>query len=141
MKLFRVMGLALAALLMLAAMLPVSAQDDAYPVLILPIDRAQFLPGAMFDFRVEVHAEAMPDNFEVSINGTPASDFFGAEPTEESWMFGSEENPTPSQSVIWRGVTLPEAGEFTVTVTAGSTTATAVWTAVSYTHLTLPTKA
>ena len=107
--------------------LSAAAQDAALPVLILPIDRATMLPGAYFDFRVEVHAEAMPDDFAVTINGEEAATFFGAEPTAESWAFGDEAAPTPSQSVIWRGVTLPEAGLYTVAVTAGGATTSVDW--------------
>jgi alkaline phosphatase len=123
---------AIAAFALLLAIAPAGAQDEELPVLILPVNNAQFLPGAMFDFRVEVHAEAMPDNFAVSVNGTPAADFFGSEGTEESWVFGADEETgepgTPSQSVIWRELTAPAAGEYVVEVTAGGTTATATWT-------------
>lgn len=106
-----------------------SAQDaeDAPPVLILPIDRATVLPGAFFDFRVEVHADAMPEDFAVAVNGEDAAEFFGEEATSESWSFGDEENPTPVQSVIWRGVTLPEAGPYVVEVTAGGATTSVTW--------------
>lgn len=107
--------------------LAASAQDGAPPVLILPIDRATFLPGAYFDFRVEVHTETMPEDFAVTINSEDASDFFGAEPEAESWAFGDEESPTPSQSVIWRGVTLPDAGLYVVEVTAGGATTSVDW--------------
>ncbi len=120
----------LSALVLVVTALPVvpaAAQDDAPPVLILPIDRATFLPGAYFDFRVEVHAEAMPDDFAVTVNGEDASDFFGAEPESESWTFGAEDSPTPSQSVIWRGVMLPEAGLYTVEVTAGGAATSVDW--------------
>jgi alkaline phosphatase len=103
------------------------AQDGAPPVLILPIDRATFLPGARFDFRVEVHAEAMPDDFAVTINGEDAAEFFGAEPESASWAFGDEDAPTPAQSVIWRQVTLPEAGLYIVAVTAGGATTSVDW--------------
>jgi alkaline phosphatase len=103
------------------------AQDEAPPVLILPIDRATVLPGALFDFRVEVHAEALPEDFAVSVNGEDAAAFFGAEPTEESWTFGDEADPTPAQSVIWRGATLPEPGVYVVDVTAGGATTSVSW--------------
>ncbi|MDX2161040.1 MAG: alkaline phosphatase [bacterium] len=79
--------LVVASLLMLA-LVPGFAQDDAPPVLILPVNAAQFLPGALFDFRVEVHAEELPEDFAVTVNGEDAAAFFGAEPTEESWEFG-----------------------------------------------------
>lgn len=107
--------------------LPAGAQDAAPPVMILPIDRATFLPGAYFDFRVEVHAEAMPEDFAVTINGEDAAAFFGAEPTTESWAFGDEAAPTPAQSIIWRQVMLPEAGLYVVEVTAGGATTSVNW--------------
>lgn len=106
-------------------LLPASAQDKAPLVLILPIDRATFLPGAYFDFRIEVHAAEMPADFAVTVNGEDASDFLGAEPNAESWTFGKEE--TPSQSVIWRQVMLPEPGLYIVEVTAGSATTSIDW--------------
>ena len=91
------------------------------PVLILPIDRATFLPGVAFDFRVEVHAEEMPADLTITINGQPAADFFGAEGTAENWTFGDEAAPTPAQSLVWRGVSLPNAGQFVVQVKMGDT--------------------
>ncbi len=117
-------------LALLVTSLPVMVargQDEAPPVLILPVDRATVLPGALFDFRVEVHAEAMPEDFAVTINGEDAAVFFGAEPASENWAFGDEENPTPAQSVIWRGVTLPEAGVYVAEVTAGGATTSVTW--------------
>ncbi len=219
--------LVLVVLMSLLAFVPAGAQDDAPPVLILPINQAQFLPGAIFDFRVEVHATALPENFAVTVNGTSAAEFFGAEGEAESWEFGgnvvrfnNEGNaavaadfspealvgdyynaqfgvvtvamdgdaltaaiggeaaaleagadaltytivggaadgltaafglnadgeitgfdvagvatfgvlagdlPTPSSSLIWRNLIAPEAGEYVVEVTAGSTTQSVTW--------------
>ncbi|MBW7882667.1 MAG: alkaline phosphatase [Caldilineaceae bacterium] len=107
--------------------LPAAAQDDAPAVLILPVDRATFLPGAFFDFRVEVHAEELPEDFAVTINGDDASTFFGAEPASESWTFGPEEEPVPVQSVVWRQVTLAEPGLYVVEVTAGGAVESVSW--------------
>lgn len=121
------LAMALVIFVTAAPVLAARAQDDAPPVLILPIDRATVLPGARFDVRVEVHAEAMPDDFAVAVNGEDAATFFGAEPTAESWTFGDEADPTPSQSVIWRGVTLPEPGAYVMEVTAGGTTSSVTW--------------
>ncbi|MCK6577774.1 MAG: alkaline phosphatase [Anaerolineae bacterium] len=116
------------ALLAFAMLLPfasVSAQD--LPVLVLPVDQAQFLPGAVFDFRVEVHAEALPEDFAVTVNGTDASAVFGTEPTAESWAFGPEDAPTPAQSWVWRSVTAPAPGEYVVEVTAADATTSVTW--------------
>ncbi len=90
MKLNRLMNAAaFVVLALLLVLIPASAQNDELPVLILPVDNAAFLPGAKFDFRVEVHGvDALPENFAVTVNGTPAAEFFGAEGTNESWEFG-----------------------------------------------------
>jgi len=220
MTLFRRIALLACLLLPVLALVPAVAQEEELPVLILPIDNANFLPGAMFDFRVEVHTAELPENFMVMVNGTPAAEFFGAEPTAEAWEFGGKvasfkndgaapadfslealatsyyntafgavevvvdgetlkfgadttleatDNPliftavggqadgmpvefgydadgkltgftvagqnfgvltslpTKSSSVIWRGVMLPEVGEYTVEVTAGATIKTVTW--------------
>ncbi|MCB0209334.1 MAG: alkaline phosphatase [Anaerolineae bacterium] len=106
----------------------VTAQEEAPPVLILPIDRATFLPGALFDFRVEVHADEMPADFSVTIDDQDATEFFGAEATQESWEYGPEEGPlTPSQSLVWRGLSFSEPGDHTVAVTAGGETTQVTW--------------
>lgn len=115
---------------LLTASLPVTAfaQEEApLPVLILPIDQANFLPGVYFDFRVEVHVEAMPEDFAVTINGIDAAEFFGAEPEAESWQFGPEDASITSQSVIWREVMLDEAGAYEVVVTAGGDETAVRW--------------
>ncbi len=121
--------LALAAALVIA---PVQAQDEVVEpsIVILPVDRAQFLPGAYFDFRVEVSGESLPDNFSVSVNGVEASGFFGAEPTEETWEHGDVEVAplTPVASVIWRDLSAPEPGEYTIEATAGDVTESVNWT-------------
>jgi alkaline phosphatase len=112
------------------AFVPVSAQD-ALPVLILPVDQAQFLPGAQFDVRIEVHSETVPEDFAVTVNGADASEFFGSAPTEENWVFGADDTGaggTPVQAVTWRGLTAPEPGDYTVEVTAGGSTETVTWT-------------
>lgn len=66
----------------------VDAQEEAPRVVILPVNNASFLPGAKFDFRVEVHAAELPADFAVTVNGTPAGDFFAVEGVNENWEFG-----------------------------------------------------
>jgi alkaline phosphatase len=73
---------------MVVPFVSVQAQEEL-PVLILPVNNANFLPGAFFDFRVEVHTvDALPENFAVTVNGEPAAAFFGAEAEEETFEFG-----------------------------------------------------
>ena len=105
----------------------VEAQDMmGVPVTIAPINQAQFLPGVYFDVQIEVHADALPEDFSATINGTAIGEFFGAERVDESWTFGSDE--TPASVVTWRGVRFTEAGEYTVEVVAAGETHTVVWT-------------
>jgi alkaline phosphatase len=116
-------------MLVIAALLPmmgISAQSPV-PVLILPVDRAEFLPGALFDLRVELHTDTMPGDVTVTVNGTDASTLFAAQPTIESWMFGPEGRQTPSQSMIWRNLTAPAPGEYVVEVSTGGNTTSVTW--------------
>jgi alkaline phosphatase len=122
-------ALLLGLLLVLILVNPAPAQEKETPILILPVNGAEFLPGVLFDFRVEVHTDTLPEDFAVTINDQAAEEFFGAAPAEENWEFGPEgETPTPAQSVIWRKATFAEPGEYTVQVTADGATQTATWT-------------
>lgn len=107
---------------------------------VLPPDQADFLPGQLFDLRVEVHAPAngseafndgKPDeDFSVTIakkGGEPkdVGSFFGVEEPElERWEFGwyedlfaedkDEETVVNVASRIYRAVKLDEPGEYEV---------------------------
>lgn len=50
---------------------------DAADIRILPVDTAKFWSGARFDFDVEVSEAQNLKDVDISINGTPASQFFG----------------------------------------------------------------
>ncbi len=121
-------------MVLVAIVVPVSAQDAAPEVVVLPIDGAQFLPGAMFDMRVEVYneSEALPEDFSVTINGEAVADFFGAEVEDAPFVVGADEEAgvegTPVSSVVVRDLMFMEPGEYTVEVTAGETTFEGVYT-------------
>lgn len=110
---------------------------------VLPPDQADFLPGQLFDLRVEVHAPAngseafndgRPDeDFSVTIakkgGGEPqdVASFFGVdEPELETWDFGwyedlfaedrDEETRVNVTSKIYRKVALSEPGDYEVTL-------------------------
>ena len=106
--------------LVLASVLASVGAQDAPAVNILPVNHANFLPGAMFDMRVEVAADALPEDFAVTINGTAAVGFFGAEFAEESWTVGDE--ATPVVSIVARNLMFAESGEYVVEVVAGGVT-------------------
>ena len=87
-------------------------------LLILPINRAKFLAGARFDFRVEAnHLPAKPTAWEVTIAGQTPEVFFGVQ--------GQVTNTSDhSQEQTFRDVTLAEPGTYMVSakVVAGETT-------------------
>ncbi|MBC8160880.1 MAG: alkaline phosphatase [Roseiflexaceae bacterium] len=83
---------------------------------ILPINRARLLAGQRFDFRVEVSGALASNSdagaYTVLINGTPASQVFGKEPTKTNVAVNSAE-------LTWRGVSLNQAGKYDIYVEAG----------------------
>jgi alkaline phosphatase len=107
-----------------------SAQDGDMmgpAVLVYPVDQASFLPGVYFDFYVEVEADALPDDFSATVNGTPAPEFFNAE--WETYPIESGEGTGEFLYTAARlnQVMFTEAGEYTVEVTAGGDTHTYNW--------------
>ena len=96
------------------------------------MNQANFLPNALFDFRVEVHAEELPEDFAITINGEDAGTFFGAEATTDSYTFGADEESgdagTPSQSTTYRDVSFGEPGAYEVVVTADGNDTTVTYT-------------
>src|SRR5438132_250753 len=89
-------------------------------LLILPINRAKFLAGARFDFRVEAnYVPVKPTAWEVTIAGKTPEAFFGAQ--------GQVTNTSGnSQEQTFRDVTFAEPGTYKVSakVVAGETTLT-----------------
>lgn len=120
----------LVALFLIAILLPLTIVSAQAPVEIdiLPANTANFLPGAMFDFRIEIHADAVPADLKVTVNGTDASAMFGSEPAADSWMVGPEGSQMPVQAWTWRNLTAPAPGDYVVEVTTGGSTTTATWT-------------
>lgn len=121
---------------------------------LLPPDQSDFLPGQLFDLRVEVHApvngseaahDGKPDEaFKVTIakgDGKPedfAKAFKLKEPKIEKWTFKwyedlfAEDKKTPSvvnvASKVYRKIHLDEPGKYTVTLQYyGGEKTTAEW--------------
>jgi alkaline phosphatase len=120
--------IAVTVLLVLMSVVPSIAQDSP-SVLILPVNGAQFLPGAKFDLRIEVHADALPEDFSVNINGEDADSFFGVAVSMDSWTDEESFIGVNTQAPTWRDVSLPAAGEYVVEVIAGGSTTNVIWTA------------
>lgn len=153
---------AAAALLAVASLPAVSAQTfqrlGTCPTLgcVLPPDQSEFLPGQLFDLRLEVHApvngseafnDGKPDaNFTVTIakkGDTPKSiaAFFGiaTEPKLVTWQFSwyedlfardkNEPSVVEVASKVYRSLSLSEPGTYTVTLKYyGDKETTAEWT-------------
>ncbi len=88
---------------------------------IYPINRAEILEGARFDFKVEFPDAPASADVAVTINGKPAAEIFGKPTT----FMQNEEGQ--KHSALWlRGASLP-AGNYVVEATQGANKATVKW--------------
>ena len=90
---------------------------------VYPIDRAEFLVGARFDFKVEFQALVDPKNIAVTMNGENYGKVFGKEAT-----FIEREDDKEQSALILRDVSLPQPGAYRVKVVHGAETREVVWT-------------
>ncbi|MFD0673158.1 alkaline phosphatase [Cohnella sp. GCM10027633] len=99
----------------------VAAQPSVY---VAPIDRAKFLAGSLFDFRVELNGLAGdPGNVTITVNGKEASAFFG-KPFEKT-------STDVSREFTIRDVTFKTAGTYTVSVKSTTLSKTVKYEVVS----------
>ncbi|MDO4323789.1 MAG: alkaline phosphatase [Lachnospiraceae bacterium] len=79
---------------------------------IFPVNNATVLAGSTFDLKVELNnLTSEASEFHVTVNGQDADEFFGKEASEG-------ETTLSGQYKMWEGVSLKEAGEVTVAVSA-----------------------
>src|SRR5437762_10325097 len=90
---------------------------------VYPIDRAEILVGARFDFKVEFKTLVDPKNIAVTMNGENYSKVFGKEAT-----FIDREDDKEQSALILRDVSLPQPGAYAVKVVHGAQTREVVWT-------------
>jgi len=110
--------------LLLGLVLAVLAAAPALAQSIYPINRAEILVGAKFDFKVELEGNVSPDDIKVTINGRDAAAVFNAKPTIEV----NEEGL--GHTAYWlRDVELPAAGSYEVTAAAGNASQSLRWEA------------
>lgn len=90
-----------------------AAEQSAQPsIYIAPIDRAKFLAGSRFDFRVELNdLREKPASVSITINGQAADAYFG------KTLVRTETDTSVEYTV--RDVTFNEAGVYEVAVAAG----------------------
>ncbi len=90
---------------------------------IYPIDRAEILAGANFDFKVEFPGPVDPVKMKVTVNGADYSDAFG-----QSGNFVDREDGKEQSALILRNVALSKPGNVTVEVSDGSRSRAVTWT-------------
>ncbi|MCA2372984.1 alkaline phosphatase [Agrobacterium genomosp. 3 str. CIP 111-78] len=93
---------------------------------VYPIDRATILTGSPFDFKAEFDAVVKPEDVKITVNDQDYKAVLGkdvefvAEEKNKDKVLGS--------AVILRGITLANAGDYKVEVSAGSETRNVTWT-------------
>jgi alkaline phosphatase len=112
-----VKGSALASLIVLCWTSSLSAQT------IYPIDRAEILAGAQFDFKVELPGLVDPARLKVTVNGADYAETFGRAGT-----FVAREDGKDQSALILRNVTLARPGSVTVDVSDGINQRSIAWT-------------
>ncbi len=90
---------------------------------IYPIDRAEILAGAQFDFKVEFADRVDPAKLKVTVNGTDYSSAFG-----QGGSFVDREDGKDQSALILRNVVLSMPGSVTVEVSDGTRSRSVVWT-------------
>ncbi|MCZ7465619.1 alkaline phosphatase [Rhizobium rhizogenes] len=93
---------------------------------VYPLDRATILTGSPFDFKAEFDAVVKPEDVKITVNGQDYKAVLGkdvefvAEEKNKDKVLGS--------AVILRGITIANAGDYKVEVSAGSETKNVTWT-------------
>jgi alkaline phosphatase len=91
--------------------------------MVYPIDRAEILAGARFDFKVEFPGPVDPARLKVTVNGADHAAAFGRAAT-----FVDREDGKDQSALILRDVTLTKPGTVTVEVSDGTQQRSVAWT-------------
>jgi alkaline phosphatase len=94
----------------------------AFAAAIFPIDRAHFLAGSRFDFKVEFDRVVPEEAVKITIDGVDVATAFGKKP-----QYVSSEDGSNASSVIIRAVAMPAPGKYLVAASDGLTTQKVVW--------------
>lgn len=93
---------------------------------VYPLDRATILAGSPFDFKVEFNSVVKPEDVKITVNGQDYKAVFGKEAEFVAEEKGKDDKVLGS-AVILRGVTIANAGDYKVEVSAGSETKNVAW--------------
>ncbi len=91
---------------------------------IYPVDKAQILAGAKFDFKVELDG-VVESGVSVTINGGKVSSLLGK---EASFSVEKDAKGVEASALVLRDVKMAKAGEYKVEVKAGNVSKTVTWT-------------
>src|SRR5215472_6536999 len=100
------------------ACLPLTADAGA----IYPIDRAHFLAGSKFDFKVEFDRVVPVSGAKVTINGVDAAKVFGKAP-----QYVENEEGSNASALVIRDVTVASPGKYVVEASDGAVSQKVVW--------------
>jgi alkaline phosphatase len=89
---------------------------------IYPIDRADILAGATFDFKVEFPGPVDSANVKVTVNGADYATVFGKSATYIAREDGKEQS-----ALLLRDVALSKSGTYTIDVSDGTTSRSIAW--------------
>jgi alkaline phosphatase len=89
---------------------------------IFPIDRAHFLAGSRFDFKVEFDRVVPQEAVKITIDGVDIATAFGKKP-----QYVANEDGSNASSVLVRDAVVPAPGKYLVAASDGLTTQKVVW--------------
>ncbi|WP_141713399.1 alkaline phosphatase [Bradyrhizobium elkanii] len=95
----------------------------AFAQTIYPIDRADILVGAKFDFKVELPGVVDQAKLKVTLNGADYAAVFG-----QGGTFTAREAGQEQSALLLRDVSLAKAGQVAVEVSDGTQSRTVTWT-------------
>ncbi|MCQ1851740.1 alkaline phosphatase [Neorhizobium galegae] len=92
---------------------------------VYPLDRATILTGSPFDFKVEFNSVIKPEDVKITVNGQDYKTVLG----KEAQFVAEEKNKDKvlGSAVILRGLTIANAGDYKVEISAGSETKAVTW--------------
>lgn len=89
---------------------------------IYPVDRAQILAGARFDFKVELPERVAHADIRITVNGAEHATVFG-----EAATYIEKEDGKDQSSMILRNVSLSKSGAYAIKVSAGKHSREIAW--------------
>jgi alkaline phosphatase len=106
-----------------AAIALLLAASTASAQTIYPVDRAEILAGATFDFKVEFPDQVDAVNIRLTVNGEDAARAFGKSPD-----YVAREDGKQQSALLLRDVTLAKPGRYAIEVTDGINRRSIAWT-------------